>query len=74
MPVRGLPRIGDHIIVAFFGATVQGVIEQVEPDRRRVRVLTDDGDAITFVLSRGTGQFVAEDGSSGARLVFHDRP
>lgn len=70
MPVRRLPQTGDHIIIAFFGTSVHGVIEQVEEDRRRVHVLTEDGDAITFALSRATGQFVAEDGSSGARLVF----
>jgi hypothetical protein len=74
MPVRRLPHIGEHVTVAFFGATVEGMIGAIDEYQRRLGVLTEEGEAITFALSRATGQFVAEDGSSGARLVFHDRP
>jgi len=73
MPVRRMPHVGDHVTVAFFAATVDGVIAQIERDHRRVHVITADGETITFALSRATGQFVADAGSSGARLVFQDR-
>ena len=69
-----MPYVGDHVTVAFFGATVPGVIDLVEEDRRRVHVLTEDAETITFALSRATGQFVAETGSIAARLLFFDRP
>jgi hypothetical protein len=74
MPVRRLPHIGEYVTVAFFAATVQGVIGAIDEHQRRLRVLTEEGEALTFALSRATGQFVAAGGSSGARLVFHDRP
>jgi len=73
MPVRRLPHIGEHVTVAFFGATVYGVIREIDEHQRQLCVLTEEGDAITFTLSRATGQFVADGTSPGTRLVFHDR-
>lgn len=62
---EGLPHIGEHVTVAFFGATVHGVIGEIDEHQRRLCVLTEEGEAITFTLSRATGQFVAESSSSG---------
>ena len=72
MPVRRPPRIGEHVEVVFLGATVPGVIDGIDEQERRLFVLTEDGEEITFALSRATGQFVAEGSPTGARLVFHD--
>ena len=74
MPVRRLPHVGERVTVAFFGAAVQAVIGEFDERQRRLCVLTDEGEAITFTLSRATAQFVAEGNSAGARLLFHDRP
>jgi len=74
MPVRRPPHIGQHVQVVFLGATVPGVIGEINEQERRVRVLTEEGEEITFALSRATGQFVAEGGPAGPRLVFLDPP
>ena len=72
MPVRRPPHIGQHVEVVFLGATVPGVIDGIDEQERRLLVLTEEGEEITFALSRATGQFVAEGSPTGARLVFHD--
>ncbi|HTU83973.1 MAG TPA: hypothetical protein VMF57_00290 [Solirubrobacteraceae bacterium] len=74
MPVRQMPYVGDRVIIVFLGTTISGVIDRVEEAGRRVDVLTEDGEPITFTLSRATGQFVANAGSGGARLLFDHRP
>jgi hypothetical protein len=74
MPVRRPPHIGQHVRVVFLGATVPGVIDEIDEQERRLLVLTEEGEEITFALSRATGQFIADGSPTGARLVFHDRP
>ena len=69
-----MPHIGEHVTVAFFGTTVHGVIGEIDQQQRLLRVVTEEGETIAFALSRATGQFVAEGSSSGARLLFDDRP
>jgi hypothetical protein len=58
-------------MVAFLGARVPGVVEEIAEGGRRLRVVTEDGEAITFTLSRATGQFAAAGSSHGARLLFN---
>jgi hypothetical protein len=72
MSVRRPPHIDQHVRVVFLGATVPGVIGEIEEQRRRLLVRTEEGEEITFALSRATGQFVAEGSSTGPRLVFPD--
>jgi hypothetical protein len=71
MPVRRQPHPGDRVTVAFLGASVQGVVSDIDLARRRLQVLTEEGEQIPFKLSRATGQFVAEN-SSKARLIFEN--
>jgi len=68
-----LPRVGDHVTVVFLGALLDGVIGEIDEQRRQLHVLTDYGEAITFALSRATGVFMADGSSSGPRLVFPNR-
>jgi hypothetical protein len=70
MRARPVPHLGEPVTVLFLAASVSGVIEHVDPDQQRLRVLTDEGEQLTFALNRATGRFVAEDGHSGARLAF----
>lgn len=65
-----MPRVGDHVTVAFLATRTPGVIEHVDDDLHRLRVLTDDGERISFTLNRAIGRFVAEAPGSGARLLF----
>lgn len=73
MTLTHLPRVGDHVPVVFLGALVDGVIGEIDEQRRQLHVLTADGETITFALSRATGQFMADGSSSGPRLVFPNR-
>ncbi len=65
-----MPHVGDHVTVLFLATRADGVIEHVDEDLHRLRVLTEDGDRITFALNRATGRFLAEGHHSGARLLF----
>lgn len=69
MRARAMPQIGGSVAVLYLGTTVPGVVTEIEEDGRGLLVLTDEGDTLTFALSRATGRFV-DDGPSGARLVF----
>ena len=57
--------------VVFLARRVGGSVEEMYDDGRRLVVVTDDGELLTFVLSPATGNF-AEEGRSvgGARLTF----
>ncbi len=70
MRTRAMPHVGDAVTIVFLAASVFGIIERVEDERRRLHVLTEDGEAMTFTLKRATGRFVAAGDESGARLVF----
>ena len=48
MPVRRPPHIGQHVRVVFLGATVPGVIDEIDEQERRLLVLTEEGEKITF--------------------------
>ncbi len=69
---RGVPHVGAEVTVIYLAATARGVVAEVEDDGRRLVVLTDDGDVLTFALARTTGRFVTA-GPELARLAFgHD--
>jgi hypothetical protein len=68
--IRAMPRAGDRVTVLFLATRTDGVIEHVNDDLHRLRVITEDGERITFALNRATGRFLAEGHHSGARLVF----
>jgi hypothetical protein len=69
MQPRALPRVGVSVVVFFLAGRVHGEVVAVDPDLRGLEVLTDEGEAIRFVLQRTTGKFQSE-GQTGARLFF----
>lgn len=73
MPTRPVPRIGDEVTVAFLAAQVGGVVVGAAEGLRLLRVITDDGDALSFSLNPATGRYVADGRQSGARLLFARR-
>ncbi|MGI8713080.1 MAG: hypothetical protein ACR2NR_07855 [Solirubrobacteraceae bacterium] len=70
MPLRAMPQVGGQVSIEYLGATVTGVVSQVDVDGRRVEVTTDDGRLETFALNRATATFTADGSQTGARLRF----
>ena len=68
-----MPQVGGSVLVSFLGSTVRGVIDSVEPDGQRLRVSTEDGERLSFVLNRATAMFTSEGALTGARLSFSER-
>ncbi|HWC86043.1 MAG TPA: hypothetical protein VG388_05870 [Solirubrobacteraceae bacterium] len=62
--------MGDPVTVVYLAARVEGVVTGVDTDARRLLVATEDGQALTFELSRATGTFLAGGQQAGARLLF----
>lgn len=69
---RPIPHLGDSVTVVFLGARLDGVVTHVDDSGRQLTVWTDDGEALSFVLSRATGNFHRDGQQSAARLVFDD--
>ncbi len=69
MRARAMPVLGGSVAVLYLGATVSGVVTKIDGGGRELLVVTEDGDTLTFALSRATGRFVG-DGAMGARLMF----
>ncbi len=65
-----MPTVGGAVRVIFLGATVKATVDTVDPDGRRLRVTTEDGESIWFALNRATATFTAEGHQTGARLSF----
>jgi len=65
-----MPYVGDPVTVVFLAARIEGVVTAVEHEARCVLVATEDGQALSFGLSRATGTFLADGQQSGARLLF----
>ncbi|HWF34308.1 MAG TPA: hypothetical protein VG295_03025 [Solirubrobacteraceae bacterium] len=65
-----MPHVGDSVTVVYLAERVGGVVTGFEADARRVRVVTEDGQALVFELSRATGTFLVDGKQSGARLLF----
>jgi hypothetical protein len=68
-----MPRVGGSVRVDFLGASVRGTVRAMTPDGRRLEVTTEEGETLTFALSRATARFTAEGQQTGARLTFDDR-
>lgn len=68
--MRRLPRVGEHVTVAHLASRMPGEVKELDEHRRRILVLTDEGETITFILSRRTGRFHADGDPFGARLLF----
>jgi hypothetical protein len=69
---RPIPHPGDPVTVVFLAAQLDGVVTRVDDSGRQLTVWTDDGEALSFALSRATGNFHQDGQQSAARLAFDD--
>ncbi len=69
MASRPFPTEQMRAIVRYLSAEVDAVVQSVADEGRRLRVLTDEGETIEFVLRPSTGAFHALDGNSRLTLV-----
>ncbi|HWK17211.1 MAG TPA: hypothetical protein VNR66_07135 [Solirubrobacteraceae bacterium] len=74
MRARVVPHVGSPVTVIYLGATVLGIVTQVDDDGRRLVVLTEEGESLSFVLAAATATYTTEGRQWGARLVFGDEP
>ena len=65
-----MPQVGGAVVVNFLGSTVRGTVDEIAADGRRLRITTEDGEALWFALNRATATFTAEGHQTGARLSF----
>jgi hypothetical protein len=56
-------------VVRYLAVEVGAVVQSVGDEGRRLRVLTDEGDTIEFVLRSSTGAYHALDGGSRLTLL-----
>ncbi len=70
MARRVLPQVGAAVIVVHLDARVGGAVTEVRDGGRRLRVRTEEGESIEFVLRGATATFTPEAGSGWPRLVF----
>jgi hypothetical protein len=66
---RAMPYVGCSVVVRYLGTGTTGIVQRVEEGGRRLTVLTDDEETLTFALSPATGRFVTT-GEPAARLLF----
>jgi hypothetical protein len=69
---RRQPELGTSVTVGLLARRVNGTVEDVSADGRRLTVLTEDGELMEFALSQATGYFTRGGNQSGARLSFDD--
>jgi hypothetical protein len=67
-----MPHVGGAVWVVYLDATVSGVVQVLDDGGRRITVLTEDGETLTFALNRATARFT--DHQTGARLMFDSAP
>jgi hypothetical protein len=72
--LRAMPQIGGSVMVSFLGSRVRGTVDSIDADGRRLRVTTEQGEALTFALNGATATFTAEGDQTGARLAFEHDP
>ena len=70
MPLRAMPHVGGRVLIDYLGSTVDGVVQHVDDDGRRLQVLTEDAATLTFTLNRATATFTLDGGQTGPRLRF----
>ena len=69
-----MPVVGAAVIVDHLGGTEHGVVAAVDALGPSVRVTTEHGRTITFVLNRATATFTSDGGQTGSRLRFEPPP
>jgi hypothetical protein len=69
-----MPEVGGSVLIDFLGSTVSGTVRRVDRDGRRVEVMTEEGDTLTFSLNRATATFTADGSQTGPRLRFESSP
>ena len=67
-----MPYVGRSVRVIHLGAVVDGVVDAVLADGRQLRVLTEEGETLEFVLDPATAGFTLAGGQTQARLRFPD--
>ena len=65
-----MPVVGATVIIDHLGSTEHGVVAAVDAVQRSVRVSTERGHLMTFVLNRATATFTSDGGQTGSRLRF----
>ena len=65
-----MPWVGGPVLIDFLSGTVPGTVSRVDEAGRRVEVVTEEGDPVTFMLNRATATFTADGGQTAARLRF----
>ena len=64
---RGLPQVGQDVLLVYAGSVEPGTIVAVLDDARRLTVRDSKGDVADFTLLPATARYTADDGS---RLSF----
>jgi hypothetical protein len=65
-----MPELGGAVLVDYLGVTVRGTVHAIDGDGRQLKVLTEDGATLTFVLNRATAMFTVDGGQTAPRLRF----
>jgi hypothetical protein len=68
--LRVMPIVGAAVIIDHLGSTEHGVVASVDAHERSVKVTTEHGRALMFVLNRATATFTSDGGQTGSRLRF----
>jgi hypothetical protein len=68
-PTRPLPHVGARVRITHFGGGSEpGVVLEVDDEGRRLRVRSDEGELLEFVLNPATARFVHAGSAHGPRL------
>ncbi|MFZ0388321.1 MAG: hypothetical protein WAL22_21845 [Solirubrobacteraceae bacterium] len=70
MALRVMPIVGAAVIIDHLGSTEHGIVASVDAHERSVKVTTEHGRALMFVLNRATATFTSDGGQTGSRLRF----
>ncbi len=65
-----MPWVGGPVLIDFLSGTVAGTVSRVDAPGRRVEVVTEAGEPVSFTLNRATATFTADGGQTAARLRF----
>jgi hypothetical protein len=65
-----MPELGGSVLIDYLGSTVHGTVRDVADDGRRLEVVTEDGETLSFELNRATAMFTAGGGQTAPRLRF----
>ena len=65
-----MPELGGSVLIEYLGSTVHGTVRDVAEDGRRLEVVTEDGEMLSFELNRATAMFTAGGGQTAPRLRF----